>query len=104
MKKYEYDLTDSEDEHLALVWFAPPCSSSLTTHGAVELCGDVREKPAKELLRFLWHFAGSRASSQLASLAVSPGLHCSCWFVCGVCLPGLQLPSHICCLLQDLNC
>lgn len=80
------------DKHWVLAWFAPPWYSSLkahtywfTLHCVVELClwWCHREKLAEELLmRFPQLLAAAADLGWLASLTVSYGLNCSCWFVC----------------------
>ena len=65
----------------AMYWFTLHCIAEL------RLWWLHRENfSTKELLRRLLRIlATSKASGQLASFAVSSGLTCSCWFVCGVC-------------------
>lgn len=80
----------------ALLRLAPPHYSSLRTcaywfalHSIVELYlwWPNREKLLEELLvRFLWLLAASVVDSVwLMSLAISSGLNCPCWFLCGIC-------------------
>ena len=88
MKEYKYDPTDGGSCNIGLF-----CSTLIFFANGTHLlfcltlqCGDARERLDKELLvRFLWLLA--TALGQLVSHAVSPGLNCSCWFVCGVCQP-----------------
>jgi hypothetical protein len=77
----------------ALLCFAPPLYSSLTTHVFVLRCVAEfhlwwchRGKRIKELLtKFLQVLAASTDPGWLVSLGVSSGLNCLCWFVCGAC-------------------